>query len=444
MDDRPARVSRPARRRAAARGLGLGAALIASAMGPPAVSQSPAAPEPPRGNADESKVGPYVLPDPLRMAAGGTVTNAAAWNDGQRAKVLELFVQNQFGRTPAASIALASEVWEKDAPAFDGLARRTQARLTFPGRSEGPTLRVVLYTPAKATGPSPVLLHLGFSPNVLVFDDPAIEEGFGWNPRDKVRVPGRQAPRLAGFDARPFLERGLAVAHIYYGDIEPDFDGGAVHGVRAMFGPVEPRGQDAWGAIGAWSWGLSRVADFLASQESVDPQRIALSGASRLGKATLWAAAQDTRFALVMPLISGEGGAALSRRQFGETIAAITAPGKFSYWFAPRYGTYAQRVQELPVDSHMLLALIAPRPMLLVTGQDDTWSDPRGEFLAARAATPVYRLLGKTGVEAEAAKVGELTGGDLAYFMHDGGHTVLPGDLVVMADFMARKLAPPP
>lgn len=398
-----------------------------------------------KGNVDESKVGTYILPDPLKLQSGAPVGDAAVWAKQRRGEVLELFRANQFGRTPTTYVPMKTDAWETGVVSFYGLAKRTQARLTFAGHADGPTVRVVLYTPTTAQGPVPVLLHVGFSPNVLVFDDPGIEEGFGWNGRGKKRVPGRQATLLAGFDPKPFLERGLAVAHVYYGDIEPDFDGGAAFGVRTLFGPrTGERQPDAWGAIGAWSWGLSRVVDYLSSDPDIDARKIALSGASRLGKTTLWAAAQEPRIALVMPVISGEGGAALSRRDYGETIAAITDPARYGYWFAPRYRGYADRVATLPIDSHMLLSLIAPRPMLLVTGDTDTWSDPRGEYLAAKAASPVYALYGKAGV-GEVQPAAEIAPtGDLAFYMHKGGHALLPSDLVVMADFMARQFAEAP
>lgn len=372
------------------------------------------------------------------------MTDAATWTRQRRREVLDAFEIHQFGRTPANYIPMSVETFEADGVGLGGLALRKQVRLRFGADLAGPEIRVVLFVPTDATGPVPVLLHLGFSPNALVFDEPGMDEGMAWNVRERRRIPDREALLLAGFDARPFLERGIAVAHVYYGDIEPDFDGGAAFGVRTLFGPTsESRQPDDWGAIGAWSWGLSRVADFLSADPLIEAGRIALSGASRLGKTTLWAAAQDPRFSLVMPLLSGEGGAALSRRNYGETVAAITDPDRYDYWFAPRYQTYADRVGALPVDSHMLLSIIAPRPMLLVTGNTDTWSDPRGEYLAAQAVTPVYALFGKSGVSGEQPPPETAPTGDLAFYSHFGGHTLLPDDLTVMADFMARQFAAP-
>lgn len=402
----------------------LAAASLAAAL----ANAQPALPR--STNTDESRVGAYVLPEVLRLQNGQPIEDAPTWLRQRRPEVLELFAAHQFGRTPARTVEPRVEVVERAVSGLGGLARRTQVRLAFGDGPEAPVIRVLLYTPAKASGPVPVLLHVGFSPNVLVFDDPGIEEGVGWDVKAKARIPGRQARLLRGFDARPFLARGFAVAHVYYGDIEPDFDGGAAFGVRSVLGGVrEPRAPDEWGAIGAWSWGLSRVVDYLRTDPGVAAEKIAVSGASRLGKTILWAAAQDSRVALVMPLISGEGGAALSRRDFGETIANLTDPARYHYWFAPRYREYAGRAEALPVDSHMLLALIAPRPMLLVNGEGDTWSDPRGEALAADAARPVYALFGKAS--------------DLAVVTHRGGHEVLPEDLTAMADFMARHFGDP-
>ena len=381
---------------------------------------------PPATNIDEAKAGDYVLPDPLRLNDGRPVPDAASWMRARRPELLALFAAHQFGETPATAVRPRVETVERDGRGLGGLATRTQVRLVV-GEAK---IRVVLYSPAAATGPVPVLLHIGFSPNALVFEEPGLDTGMAWNVRTKARVPDREATLLAGFDAKPFIDKGFAVAHVYYGDIEPDFDGGAKFGVRAAIGGVsDPRKASEWGAIGAWSWGLSRIADWLRTEPSIDRDRIALSGASRLGKATLWTAAQDPRFTLVMPIISGESGAAISRRNFGETIADIASPTRYHYWFAPRYASYAANVTRLPVDAHMLLALIAPRPMLLVNGDEDTWSDWKGEQVAADAARPVYRLFGRPD--------------DLAVFTHKGGHKLLPEDLTAMAAFMTRHFGAP-
>ena len=170
-------------------------------------------------------------------------------------------------------------------------------------------------------------------------------------------------------------------------------------------------------------------------------RRIALTGASRLGKTSLWAGARDERIALVIASVSGEGGAALSRRNYGETIAHLVAPTRFPYQFARNYSKWAARPNDAPYDAHFIVSLLAPRPLLLQTGYTDKWSDPYGEFLAARAATPVYELLGKKGIDKPSQpRLGEPMMNDLGYLMHDGGHGVIAADWPVFLDFMDRHL----
>jgi len=253
-------------------------------------------------------------------------------------------------------------------------------------------------------------------------------------------VPDREARILFSVDPSYFVPRGYGVAIVGYTDIDPDFDHGGRHGVRSLFGgDGEPRSATDWGSMGGWAWGLSRVMDYLVTDPRVDADRVAVSGFSRNGKATLWAAAQDERFAMAIPMMSGEGGAAISRRDFGETVADLTNPDRFDYWYAPRYADYAFDVDALPLDGHSMVSLVAPRPVLLITGAADTWSDPMGEWVSAQAAGAVYDLFGLDGVPSvPEPPLGRLVGDRIGFFMHDAGHTVLPEDLAAMADFMDR------
>lgn len=243
----------------------------------------------------------------------------------------------------------------------------------------------------------------------------------------------------------PLLDAGFGVATFYYGDVDPDDPGGLPYGVRALYmkpGQTE-RAPDAWGSIAAWAWGMSRAMDYLETDKDVDAKRVAITGVSRLGKTVMWAGAHDTRFAMVIASCSGEGGAALSRRDYGETIAHLTAPTRYPYQFARNYAKYAQHVDQLPVDANMLVALIAPRPLLLQTGNKDYWSDPKGEFLAEVAAGPVYKLLGKDGLDTDQwPPAGTPILHDLGYYMHDGGHGMVPSDWNIYLDFMKMHLKP--
>lgn len=413
-----------------------------AAAGMTVVNRAMAQTAAPTGNTDEAKVGTYTLPDPLKLHDGTPVTSAKVWRDVRRPQIMALFAANQHGRTPTKRLKPRYRIVDQGVDALGGLAKRTQVRISFADGPDTPTIRVLLYTPVTAKGPVPTLLHLEFSPAVLVIDEPGVDEGMAWSAKTKARVPDREAVKVGEFAIKSFVERGYGVAYVYCGDIDPDFQGGGQHGVRALFGAVdEPRAPDAWGSIGGWSWGLSRVLDWLQTRGEIDGAKVALSGVSRLGKAVLWAGAQDERFAMVIPLLSGEGGASLSRRNFGETIADLTHPDRFPYWFAPRYADYAADPSRLPVDGHMLQAMIAPRPLLLITGATDTWSDPRGEFEGAVAASPVYRLLGKSGLEiTQFPEPDHPSLGDLAYAMHAGGHISGPADFKIMADFMDLKL----
>jgi hypothetical protein len=239
------------------------------------------------------------------------------------------------------------------------------------------------------------------------------------------------------------LDAGLGFATVYYGDIDPDFPGGVPYGVRALYlkpGQSEPA-PDEWGSIAAWAWGLSRAMDYLETDKGVDARRVAIMGVSRLGKTVMWAGAHDTRIALVIASCSGEGGAALSRRNYGETIAHLTEATRYPYQFAGNYAKYANQVDRLPVDGHMLVALMAPRPVLLQTGDKDFWSDPKGEFLAAVAAGPVYRLLGKQGLDTDQMPAaGSPILHTIGYFMHAGGHGTIPSDWDQFLAFMQMHL----
>jgi hypothetical protein len=406
--------------------------------------QPPVSPKPVAGipvNYDESQVGDYTLPDPLTLANGKKVRDAKTWMEKRRPEIVRLFEENEYGRCPGRPRGMTFDVFDKGTPAFDGKAIRRQVTVHFSADKNGPKMDLLLYLPAQAHKPAPVLLNISFSANSSTVDDPGVKPGEVWN-RDKQRAP---APKggIGRLNVLPFLEAGFGVATVYYGDIDPDFLGGIPYGVRALYlksGQKEPA-PDEWGAIAAWGWGLSRAMDYLETDQGVDAKRVAILGISRLGKTVMWAGARDTRFAMVIASCSGEGGAALSRRNYGETIAHLVAPSRYPYQFCANYQKYAEHVDQLPVDAHMLVALIAPRPVFLQTGDQDYWSDPRGEFLAAVAAGPVYQLLGKQGLGTDQMPAaGQPIMHDIGYLMHSGGHGAQPGDYAQYLKFMQMHM----
>lgn len=392
-------------------------------------------------NYTEADAGSYSLPDPLKLSDGTPVRDARAWREKRRPEIVRLFEEYQFGRAPAKPAGFKFDVFDKGTPVFDGKAVRRQVSIAL--SANGPKLDLLLYLPAAARGKSPVLLNASFTANSNAVEDDGVKPGEIWNTKEKKRVPASTGRRFGRLDVRKFLDAGFGVATLYYGDIDPDFAGGFAEGVRSRYakpGHTEPAPGE-WGTISAWAWGLSRVLDYLETDKGVDARRVAVTGVSRLGKTVLWAGARDERFAMVIASCSGEGGAALSRRNYGETIAHLTAPGRYPYQFAANYQKYGKRVSDFPVDAHMLIALIAPRPLLLQTGNTDKWSDPRGEFLAAVAASPVYRLLGKDGLAADVLpEAGKPVLSNLGYVMHNGGHGMVPQDWDVYLEFMKKYL----
>jgi len=354
---------------------------------------------------DEARVPKYTLPDPLVMANGERVRDARTWQDRRREEILDLYRTEVFGRNPLRRPKPTVKVNSVDLHALGGKAVRKQVTFWFAGENHGPKMDLLIYLPPGPRKPSPVFLGLSFAGNQTVSADPGIELGEEWvrDPASKAMVKRRASEKSRGAAAEQWqlekiLEHGYGLATIYYGDIEPDFDGGIQYGVRPLFFKPDQTAPaaDEWGAIGAWAWGLSRAMDYLAADRGVDARHVAVFGHSRLGKTALWAAAQDTRFAMAISNESGEGGAAISRRDFGERTTDLNT--RFPHWFCANFRKYNDREDQMPFDSHMLLALVAPRPLYVASAEGDQWSDPRGEFLGAANASPVYQLLGKQGL----------------------------------------------
>lgn len=396
--------------------------------------QTPEPAGPPGYNYDESKVGTYTLPDLLLTTSGKRVTNQADWT-GRRAGLLRLFAENVYGKTPTQAVRLRFQTNSVDQSARNGLAIRKQVSIFFVDYPQLPPIEVLLYVPKGTTKPAPVFMGLNFCGNHCVATEPDIPLSTRWVSNGEMSVNNRATEKARGMQERRWpvdtiLKRGYALATAYYGDIEPDHPAGWRRGIRSVLGDSTRYGDrqaSEWGAIGAWAWGMSRIMDYLQTDPAIDARRVVLMGHSRIGKAALWAGAQDERFAAIVANESGEGGAALSRRNYGETVERLNT--SFPHWFTGRYNTYNQRVADLPVDQHELLALIAPRPLYVASADGDQWSDPKGEFLGALQAEPVYKLFGKTGLgTATFPGVNQPVGQTVRYHDRTGKHDVTDYD----------------
>jgi hypothetical protein len=380
-------------------------------------------------NYDEAKVPPFTLPALLELPDGTPVRDAKTWQTRRRPEILKLYETRIFGRLPARLPKVEWRVTETDPKARDGQAVRKQVVGTVGDGPRAVRINLAVYTPAGASKRVPVILLANF--------------GGGNTPAPAAPARGSTAPALPLGQppvAAEILARGWGFATLQYQDIQPDRANSLTEGVIGLTlepGQTQPAA-DEWGAVTAWAWGISRAIDYLASDSSIDPKQIALQGHSRLGKAALWASATDERIAAVFASCSGEMGAALSRRDWGETVDDMAQ--NFPWWFAGHFQQWAGHWNDMPVDAHMLIALSAPRPVFITGGTADQWADPVGEFLAEVAAGPVYRLLGRKdlGVTTLPPVDTPVTAGDLGWHYHTGPHTASPADWAAFLTFLDK------
>ncbi|MFC1889692.1 acetylxylan esterase [Thermodesulfobacteriota bacterium] len=385
-------------------------------------------------------------PDPFALfRTGERIETPQEWRDLRRPEIMALFEHYVYGAAPGRPAGMEWTIWDEEPAALGGIAVRKQVEIQL-GGERAPTMHLLLYVPNDVDSPVPVFLGLNFYGNHTVIDDPAVPLSDQWVPNrgegvvDNHATEASRGTAIDRWSIEQTLGRGYAVATVYHGDIDPDFNdfSNGIHPLYYEPGHDRP-GPSEWGTIASWAWGLNRAMDYLATEPLVEAGRVAVMGHSRNGKAALLAGATDERIAAVISNQSGCVGAALSRRRKGETLFWINLV--YPHWFCGNFKSFMAREKHLPLDQHLLIALVAPRPVLVLSGLDDWWSDPEGEFLGTRGAGPVYQLLGAGGLEADwMPALGEIAGGPLAYHIREGGHAIGSADWAVFADFADEYL----
>lgn len=427
-------------------------AFLMSILDPPEESLVFPADLPP-ANYSEMKVPKFEIPNPFIANDHSLVQSIEQWETSRRNEILHLFEDHFYGRVPKeimddSNLAVVSRITEMDEKAFDGKATRIQMQFGLvPEGAEadnatldirGFAVNVLIYIPNKVEGPVPAFLGYNFKGNHTICEDPGILLSLHWTRKGEKfeRVRAQDSERGSAKSRWPvekILDAGFALMTAHYCDVVPDFPEGRKEGIQGFFDEkemTESEGND-WGAITAWAWGLSTICSLAAVDDSanrIDWKRVIVFGHSRLGKTALWAGALDERFAAVISNDSGCGGAALTRREFGETLYRMNTV--FPHWLCGKSKEYNRKVNELPVDQHLLIALIAPRPLYVASAAEDLWADPKGEFLSCFYADPVYRFLRSPGLGANRdwPPVDEPVGETVRYHVRTGKHDITEYD----------------
>lgn len=370
-------------------------------------------------NYHEEKVPDYVLPDPLVMLDGQKVRNKKMWYGKRRPELLELFRKNVYGRVPSTPYNKRFNVTNIDRNAMGGAATLKQIDIGITSEEKSLVIHLTLFTPNNTDKKVPVF---------LLIDN-----------RGPTNTDPFRKVRSEFWPAEEVIARGYGIAVFYNADIDPDNHDGFQNGIHGVL-DRGVREDDSWGTIAAWAWGASRCMDYFETDNDIDPLKVAVVGHSRGGKTALWAGAEDKRFAMVISNESGCGGAALARRRYGETLAVINRA--FPHWFCSNYKKWADNEDAMPVDMHMLIALIAPRAVYVASASDDLWADPRGSYLSLYHAVPAFRLLG-TGSrlpESMPPLNKPVFSRKMAYHVREGAHNMLLKDWNWFMDFGDRIL----
>jgi hypothetical protein len=399
-------------------------------------------------NYDESKVPVYQLPELLTTSTGYKIESAADWMKIRRPEILKIFEDEVYGKIPDHAPSVSFSVIKNYPDALCGKATMKEVLAAFTNGRDTLQMNLLVLIPNDRQRPVPLFLGMNFYGNHTIHMDTAISitknyvgnnvEFCIFNNRATTESRGVRSSR---WPVETILARGYGLATIYYGDLDPDFDDGFENGIHHLMD--KKPGPDEWGSISAWAWGLSKAVDYFETDPDVDEKRVILLGHSRLGKTALWAGAIDQRFAAVISNNSGCGGAALSRRRFGETVEAINT--RFPHWFCRNFHAYNDREDYLPVDQHMLIALIAPRPVYVASAENDKWADPKGEYLSLFHAGPVYRLFGYQVFAMDTMpRVNQpVSVGQLGYHIRSGDHDITRFDWERYLDFADKHVKVP-
>ena len=391
-------------------------------------------------NYEESKIPDYELPQLLINKNGNEISSSTQWKKSRRNEILADFQSLVYGKIPEGEIDVRVQKI-KEIDALDGKATMKEVKMIFSRNSRQISMDILIYLP-KSRENVPVFLALNFYGNHTIINDPNISLASSWvRNNEQFGITENKATEISRgvrknrWSVQKIIDRGYGLATVYYGDIDPDkndFSDG-IHTLFYNAGQTQPP-KDEWGSLSAWAWGLSRVMDYFEKDKDIDAHKTALMGHSRLGKAALWAGASDERFAIVISNDSGCGGAALSRRRIGETIERINT--SFPHWFCDNFNTFNNIEGALPVDQHMLIALIAPRPVYVASAEDDRWADPKGEFLSAYHAGEVYTLFGLEGISTSTMpETNAPVMKSVGYHIRTGKHDVTDFDWEAYLDF---------
>jgi len=368
----------------------------------------------PEINYFEEKVPSYKLPEMLVSEENKKVRNTRMWETARRNEILELFRENVYGRIPSTQWSKTFKLINEDKNAMGGDATLKEVDITISSEGQSLVINLSIFVPNNIPKPVPVYLLI--------------------NNRESENTDVSRKVKSEFWPAEELVARGYAIAAFHNADVDPDNFDDFKNGIHGLLDRGERR-PDSWGTIAAWAWGASRCMDYFETDNDIDSKKVALVGHSRGGKTALWAAAEDQRFAIAVSNESGCGGAALARRKYGETVARIN--NGFPHWFCMNYRKWSGNEDAIPVDMHMLIALIAPRAVYITSASDDLWADPRGSYLSLYHSLPVFRLYDKnTSIPEIMPPLNkQVISGNVAYHIRDGAHNMLLKDWNWFMDF---------